>query len=280
MSHFKAFIGAADVAAIDEDTWHRWYLHIKKQLFARQQDKKHKKAGWSADYCKKVFGLSRSFVRWLWVRRTLPELPRNLFEKANKFTSPKKTIQTFTNEEIHDLLGRAKGKHRLLFLLLLNLGGTQKDIADLRIDEVDLKEKTITRFRSKTEDLDIAYQVTYKLWSTTAQLLEKYMNTSGELALTTRLGQPWVHKRLVNGRLKKADNLATVFQKYNTTDKSLKHFRKTASTRLAANPKFASIVGYFLQHDPDTVAKKHYIDPPAELIKEACVWLGQEYGID
>src|SRR5262245_34781307 len=76
LSHFVRFAGATtDVDAINFDLWQRWYVHCRGEVARRDSDPE-RKAGWSADYAKKVFGVSRSFVRWLYESEVIASLPQ------------------------------------------------------------------------------------------------------------------------------------------------------------------------------------------------------------
>ena len=70
----------------------------------------------------------------------------------------------------------ATDRTRLYLLLMMNIGATEKDIADLTPDEYDKKNGTITRIRSKHQNRDQSNDiptVTYNLWDTTNDLLKK-----------------------------------------------------------------------------------------------------------
>jgi hypothetical protein len=43
-------------------------------------------------------------------------------------------------------------------------------------------------------------------------------------------------------------------------------------------PPAEVIVGDFLGHSPRTVADRHYVVPPQELLDEAVTWLGRQLG--
>ena len=64
-------------------------------------------------------------------------------------------------------------KTKLYLLLMLNCGMYQNDIAELLDEEVNWKNGTITRARSKTRDRN-GPVVTYKLWPETFALLKKH----------------------------------------------------------------------------------------------------------
>ena len=81
---------------------------------------------------------------------------------------------------------------------MLNCGMYQNDIAELKADEVNWKQGTLTRARSKTRERN-GPVVTYKLWPETFALLKKH-RAEGELALTTDEGNPLVKYWLEDGK--------------------------------------------------------------------------------
>jgi integrase len=281
LEHFCRFAGRnTPVEAIDHGLWERWYVHCAGQMAKRDNDRK---AGWSASYAAKVFAVARVFVRWLHESGVLAELPRNLSVQRHRFERPAKRIETFTNAEIHALLDAASEPQRLNLLLMLNTGCTQKDISDLRKDEIDLRAGTITRRRSKTRNQRHAPTVTYHLWPCTLELLRKHLSADPEIALLTRNGTRWVRKEMhADGRCNKADMIDNAFakiQKRTGISKPLKLFRKTSATRLMENPRYRDLRHHFLGHAPATVADRHYAAESAPLLAEAVKWLGEQYGL-
>lgn len=120
IAHFVAFTGASTpVESLDFDLWHRWYVNCQKQLSARD---KSPTSGWTVDYAQKVFTTARSFVRWMYAREVIQNLPRNLADRTYSFERPAAPIPTFTNETVRKLIAAATGQHRLHLLLMLNCG--------------------------------------------------------------------------------------------------------------------------------------------------------------
>jgi integrase len=238
------------------------------------------------DYAAKVFGVARSFVRWLWERDVLTALPKNLTSRQHRFERPARDIPTFTDDEIKTLLAAATGQHRLHLLLMLNTGMTQKDISDLRKDQITADGNGIKRRRSKTANKKNTPEVLYPLWPETARLLKEHLSAEPTYALLTHTGRRWVRKEMLDtGRLKKADNIATLFGhlrrkvKLTGEGKSLKVFRKTSATRLKAEPKYRDLRLYFLGHSARNIADKHYAAESQALLGEAVEWLGRQYGL-
>jgi integrase len=134
------------------------------------------------------------------------------------------------------LLDAATGQLKLHLLLMLNTGCTQKDISDLRKDQLDLAIGTMKRRRSKTQNnkntpLVLLSTVAYNTFFVTKAPIQR-----PGFALVTQSGRRWVRKEMLqNGHLKKSDNIATLFQRLRVKVKltgSLKLFRKTSTTRL------------------------------------------------
>ena len=278
---FKEFIGkSSPVESITFDSWHKYWIHCAGEAKKREDNENE---GWSQDTARKYFVTAKQFVGWLSDRDIL-QPPKNLNSKAHKFGRPDNKIPSFTNEEIHQLLGAANEMHRLLLLIMLNTGATQKDLADLKISEIDLEAGRITRKRSKTKDQESARLVSYKLWSCTLELLKKHIAKNGKLALLTQSGKPWVWTELdEKGNMRKSDNVATVFNnlkkkiKMVGAHKSVKVFRKTSPTRLKRTP-FADLRFMFLGHSEKTIADRHYAGNEPDFFDSAVEWLGKQYG--
>lgn len=280
MAHFAGFAGSTEVDAISAEWWNRWYVHCAANIV------KHDKGngGWSADTAKKYFGISRSFVRWLWETERIVNIPRNLTSKSHKFGRQRKEIPTFTNDEISRLLQHANGVHRLILLLMLNCGMTSKDVSDLKRSEVS--EGRIIRTRSKMQKSEAGRTVSYKLWTETNEMLKRWMNTEGALALTTKSGAPWVWtETLSDGRFRKSDNVATVYNRIKAKaglvgeGKSVKIFRKTSATRIKQSPH-KDLRFWFLGHSEKTVADTHYSANSQKELDDAVDWLGEQYGLN
>ena len=157
----------------------------------------------------------------------------------------------------------------------------QTDISDLRQDEVEWVEGRITRKRSKTSDKDDVPTVNYKLWPLTFDLLKMYRSDDPEIALLTEAGNRWVSKSLIEGRLRKADNIASCYvhlKKKAATKKSLKLIRKTSATIIEGHAEFGRYKSHFLGHSPRTIADRNYAAPNLALFDKIVEWLGRQYG--
>jgi integrase len=59
--------------------------------------------------------------------------------------------------------------------------------------------------------------------------------------------------------------------------KGLKTFRKTSATMLKSDPRYRSLVDYFLGHAPKSIADRHYGAESQTLFNEAVSWLGEQF---
>jgi integrase len=274
VGHFVAFVGPEKAAdAITADLWQRWYVHCRGSK------------EWSLSYSRHLFTVARSFVKSLWESKALDELPRNLHGKRHRFEAEEKAPPSFSNEEIHRFLDAASGEHRLHLLLMLNCGMTQRDISDLRKDEIDLDAGTITRRRSKTRKRG-APLVSYPLWPETLALLREHLSADPVLALTTSSGRSWVRETMsADGKVTRKDSIANRFARLREqlgikgAGKSLKVFRKTSATRLKSSKDYRDLRFFFLGHSARTVADRHYAAESQALLAEAVAWLGRQYGL-
>ena len=278
LEHWARFVGAEqDIDAITADRWDRWFDHCQAQIAARVKD--GDKKGWSTDYAAAVFGTAKSWVKWLFETERLVTLPRTFGSRRHRFERPHEEPPYFRQSEFAALLRAASGQHRLHLLLMVNCGMTQADISDLAKAQIDLDRGYISRRRSKTRRKSKTPRVRYRLWPETRALLRTHLSGHETLALVTKSGRGWVRKSIVAVRLKKADNIATLFQRLRKkagltgADKSLKVFRKTAATRLKRNPKYAELRHFFLGHSPRTIADKHYAAESQQRLTRATNWL-------
>lgn len=281
LNHFKDFVRAASpVATINSATLEAFFLFCHKQVNNRALDAA-KKAGWSSEYAKKVFGIARTFVRYLW-EENLIELPRNIASRRHRFRGAAKKIRTFTISEFNNLYGAATGQLRLHLLLMANCGMLQTDISDLKQNEVDWKRGRIIRKRSKTKTEEDVPEVNYKLWPITFQLLKNYRSTNSEHVLFTEAGNRWVTKSIVNGKLRKSDNVASCYahlKRKTRIDKPLKLVRKTSASIIEEHREYGRYKSHFLGHSPRSTADRHYAAPSTDLFDEIVDWLGEKYGL-
>jgi integrase len=216
--------------------------------------------------------------------------PRNLEGGRLTIGTEAKKIKVFTNDQIKVLLGAASERNKLYIMLMLNTGMTQKDLSDLRSDEVDWTKGRIKRKRSKARKFDDVPVVEYPLWSETFALLKKFGSRKGERVLSNADGGTLITETLTkDGEYSKTDNVRCLFGKLMRrlvtdkkikTFKSLKIFRKTSPSRLEDQPEFAACARYFGGWSPRGVPDRNYIAVPQETFDRAVKWLAKSYGIE
>jgi len=175
--HFAAFVGGKfGVGRINGAVMEAYHTSVMEKVGN----------GWSAEYAQSYMGVAKQFVRWLDHNEFIERLPRNLDSKDLRITRPQHKVRTFAVEEVKTLLAHAPERTRLFLLLMLNIGATQKDISDLRPDEVDWTKGRIVRKRSKTRNSGGVPTIEYPLWSETFDLLRKYGEREGNGCCGTR----------------------------------------------------------------------------------------------
>lgn len=209
-------------------------------------------------------------------------MPTNIDDRGMKISVPTKSITTLSCDEVKKLIDAANDRTRLYILLMLNCGMTQKDVAVLRRNEVDLKLGTITRKRSKTAAYEGVPTVTYRLWRDAQELLTREQSEKGDLALLTREGMPLMTESVSeSGKYRRLDAIRLAFRApvmktgISATPRIL---RKTSATLI--DNKFLGLGELFLGHAPRTIKDKHYAKPPQDLLDEALAWLATQYGVE
>lgn len=243
------------------------------------------KNGYSNTWAHSRFSSLKTFVRWLWHMDALESLPRVLDRTALRISKGTPSVITYTTEEIHVLLKQASDRTRLYILLMLNCGMTQKDISDLRPDEVDWDRGRITRKRSKTKKHRNAPEVSYVLWKETIALLRKERSTGdSSRILLNENGQPLRQDtRGGDGKFKKTDNVRNAFERLRKKTgiaKTLKSFKKTSASLIRDTRDFSSVERVFLGHAPTSMSDKHYTHVPQNRLDEAINWLHDELQIE
>ncbi len=278
LAQFEAFVGKESlVEKIDEATLERFHLHLLDKVAQRRSDKS---AGMSPEYAKKIFRISKQFIKYCWGKRLL-ELPRNFESRGFGFGAGPKAVETFTDGEIKRLLGEATGQLKLHILLMLNCGYRSTDISDLRDDQVDWTEGRIKRKRSKTANHQEVPEVDYKLWSETFSLLKRW-RSGGEIVLLTRSGKRWSWEKVgADGKTHTTDSIATNFRRLRESlgiTKSLDKFRKTSASHIESHREYGRYKTHFLGLSPKSIADKHYAAPSKDLFDEIVMWLGKKLG--
>jgi integrase len=223
------------------------------------------------------------FIRWAW-ELDLLDLPRNIKSQALTIRVESKKIKFFSKEEIATLLAGSTGQTKSYILLCLNCGMTQKDIADLRQEQVDWTAGRIIRKRSKTEHHKDVPEVNYKLWPETFRLLKKFRSKS-ERVLLNHNGGPLYSETIVGRMTKKNDNVKSAYSRLVKSlkikdPKSLKLFRKTGASTLKTHEIYGQFDTLYLGHSPRSIADKHYSAYSQELFDRAVEWLGSYFGLN
>ena len=223
----------------------------------------------------------RSFLRWCW-DLDLCELPRNIDSKDLSFNVTPPKIRVLTKQEMTSLFTKAADRTRLYLLLALNAGMTQKDIADLKHEEVDWKQGRIVRKRSKTGDFDSVPTVSYQLWPETLALLKKHQSDHPELVLVNEKGQPLRQEAYGDGKYKRTDNVNSAYRRLAKKVKFWKPFkliRKTGASKLEEHEIYRGFVQLYLGHSPRSIADRHYALPASDLFDRAICWLREQFGV-
>lgn len=272
---FRDWIGGdTAVATVSGKTLVEYHSHLMDKLHGQE---------FSAAYAKDYLDTTKMFVRWCWQVNLIEDLPRNIDSKALQIGLglPGKVI--FTVAEVKKLLKSAPDRLKLYMLLMLNCGTTQKDISDLKPEEVDWRSGIVKRKRSKTSKFKNVPIVSYKLWKTTFRLLKQERSDSTERVLLSQAGTPLKVEAIGDdGKLYKIDSIGRAFNRHKVTvsiDKPLKSFRKTSSSLLAGSP-YPTVAKLFLDHVPREMDDKHYIVEAQNLLNKAVIWLGRKYGIE
>jgi integrase len=283
---FVEWIGEdSAIDAIDEAKLEAFFTHLAVQVGAEK---------YAPSYAHTILMTAKQFISRLAGRKLIPT-PGNIRDRAFRFNhSVAGEIETFTVEEVRALLSACDGfseKTKLYILLMLNCGMYQNDIAELLVEEVDWKHRTIKRARSKTKERK-GPVVTYKLWPETFTLLKKHRAKEGELALTTDEGNPLVRYWIPEageekaGEMRRYDVIQSAWtrlagkMKVKKIRLGMKHLRKTGASMLGKHPTFKFYANHYLADSPKGMADKHYVTPNDEEFFNALEWLrGQLLGV-
>jgi len=279
LEDFSAFVGNKPLSALTSELLRSYHSELEKRIAE----------GKSASYVKNYWAAVKQFVRWLYEMERIESLPRILESKSNGLTIhlPKREIKTFTDAELKALFQGIETEHnaedlKLYTLLMLNCGFTQKDVADLRCDEINLKAKVITRKRSKTSNHESTPVVVYPLWPETLRLLKSQVQVTGELALLNRNGNPLLNENdSEDGKSNRNDNIGLRYRRFRTRlkkngttiNKPLKALRATGASKLGEHPVYSRFAQYFLGHSDKNPADEFYVKPTQTEFEKAIGWL-------
>lgn len=226
---------------------------------------------------------AKQLVEWAYHRGALEDLPRCLakgYSIAVTTTEPK----AFSREEVEKLYSNATDRQRLYLLLGINCAFTSADLGDLEKSEIDFKEGTITRKRSKTKRATGAPVVVYRLWEETRSLLRQELAQTGELALVTANGKPLVQETWrTDGSVRKNDTTHSAWvrlQQASGIEKPHKLLRKTGATLLNQHEGFARFVSLYLAHSPRGMAEQHYAQADQAGFQKSLEWLREQFNFE
>jgi len=199
----------------------------------------------------------KQMVKWGFQIKLIETLPRNL-DGYSKVRHPATGVTTYSREEIQLLYMNANNRTKCWILLALNCGYGQKDIADLRVEEVNLVHGRIRRKRSKT-----GVETNHKLWPKTVELLRetgRFEAGPDERVFLSRFGKPLVQEEYRNDKLRRSDGIRTMFEKLRKrvglqTGRGFYTLRKTAATEIERIDP--TVTEMFLGH-VERGMKKHY----------------------
>lgn len=242
-----------------------------------------KQSGFASPTQDQRLKIAKAFATWLWdTARVIDECPRNLKKLTIKVETHEP--ESWTDEEVRELLERTSGQQKLYYLLMLNCGMYQGDIGQLKKTQVNFQDGTITRARSKTEG-NGGRVVTYPLWQETLELLRQCWSDDEELALTTLTGAPLYYQRLKeNGKVARKDMINTTHHQWQKRNglrfPALKNLRKTGRNKLDEHDSHARCAIYYLAHSAQTIDDRYYHRTPEPARFAAAIrWLGEQWGI-
>ena len=168
---------------------------------------------------------------------------------------------------------------------MVNCGFTQCDVSDLQDSEVDWNLGRIKRKRSKTQHKEETPEVDYLLCKETFEFLRHHRSGTNTVLLT-KSGGLWNWERMVGGKYKSADNIASCYRHLKAKlaregtpfTKPVKLLRKTSASMLDKHENFGRFAPHFLGHAPVNVSTGHYIRPSTEQLDAAVGWLAIKYG--
>lgn len=278
LEYFRDWLGSETaVAEIDGNV----LLQFRSNLLENLKTK-----SWTRSTAQHYLNTIKSFVRWLWQVEAISALPRVLDGESGllNISVHNSPVIVFTKEELKKLLESAVDRTKLYILLMLNCGMTQKDISDLKIDEIDWREGRVIRKRSKTSEHQNVPTVNYLLWTETFRLLqqERSQALGGHVLLNSNGSPLWTETMGADRKYRKTDNVKNAFDRLGKKcgiKKPLKSLKKTSATLLRGDERFQGLESLFLGHAPRSMSDKHYTQVPAKLLDQAILWLETLYEI-
>ena len=207
--------------------------------------------------------------------------PRNIRSRELVINTPAQHIEALPAKEVRRLLNLATGRLKLFIALSLNAALTQGDLAAMHPGEIDLNadQPRLTRRRTKTRHLKTPPVVSYPLWSEVVEMLGQDKSGDSEHVFLNDNGRPLVTQAIVKGKVKRIDNVNSMFDRFVHKHKltvSFKVFRKSGATILSSNAEFSHYVGRYLGHSPRDTASRFYVGVDQSGFDRAIAWLGQQ----
>jgi len=242
-------------------------------------------------YANDVFGDFKVLINWLCDEEVLKEYPTCLQRKGSKYTFavPLQTPKTVSLEWVEKLLNAANPRLKLYILLILNCGFGASEIGKLTVEKYDPKAGRITHKRKKTEKYKNVPTVSYRLWTETKELLDKEIAAnknkypkSTKYLLINNDGKPLWSENVTDGKTHRNDNITSAFKrlvaKLRNADPampsiSFKQFRKTSSSLIRNESKYAPLAGIFLGHAPQSTGDRFYNALDKTILDDSIAWL-------
>ncbi|MEZ5943216.1 MAG: tyrosine-type recombinase/integrase [Planctomycetaceae bacterium] len=156
-------------------------------------------------------------------------------------------------------------------MLMLNCGFRHVDVSELQWSDLRLSEERLVIQRNKLNQQDTAPVVSYPLWDTTIELIERHKSDHEKFVFTNHAGN------------QVEDSIKTWWgrnrDKYGLGEKRLDYVRKTGSTFVERRERLLDEI--YLGESLSTTAKIHYSFNDGEPCKEldkAIAHLGAEFG--
>ena len=223
-------------------------------------------------------------------RNELCLLPGNLNDPLLRIKVEDKEVVPYSDEELQVIWDNASERTKLYALLMLNCGMLPSDIADLKQKEYNgthitrRRKKTGKKYAGKNQNVPM---VSWLLWDTTKQLLDKHKSNDKKWLLTNENDSQLVVSKLrddgkvgISNNVDSAwDRLTQKMKKKGVTVRPLEQLRKTGSSKLEEHQDFGRYSQFFLGQAPSSVAEARYAKPSPEIFDKAMTWLGEQFNL-
>lgn len=232
---------------------------------------------------------SNSVILYL-ARNELCLLPGNLNDPLLRIKVEDKAVVPYDDNELQIIWSNASERTRLYALLMLNCGMLPSDVADLKQKEYNgthitrRRKKTGKKFAGKANNVPL---VSWILWDTTKELLDKHRSTNPEWLLVNANGNQIVTSKIrMDGRIGIVSNVTTSWSRLTQKMKKkgvivrpLEQLRKTGSSKLESHKDYGRYSQFFLGQAPSSVAEKRYAAPSQDVFNEAMKWLAKQFNL-